>query len=69
MTTGPVDTELRWDDEFVRHKTMDFVGDLALAGKRVRGRIVADRAEPPRNGDARSRDAETCRRGDADERS
>jgi UDP-3-O-[3-hydroxymyristoyl] N-acetylglucosamine deacetylase / 3-hydroxyacyl-[acyl-carrier-protein] dehydratase len=40
---GPVDTELRWDDEFVRHKTMDFVGDLALAGKRVRGRIVADR--------------------------
>jgi len=40
---GPVDTELRWDDEFVRHKTMDFVGDLALAGKRVRGRFVADR--------------------------
>ncbi len=40
---GPVDTELRWEDEFVRHKTMDFVGDLALAGKRVRGRIVADR--------------------------
>jgi UDP-3-O-[3-hydroxymyristoyl] N-acetylglucosamine deacetylase/3-hydroxyacyl-[acyl-carrier-protein] dehydratase len=40
---GPVDTELRWSDEFVRHKTMDFVGDLALAGKRVRGRIVADR--------------------------
>ncbi|MBK5186713.1 MAG: UDP-3-O-[3-hydroxymyristoyl] N-acetylglucosamine deacetylase [Gemmatimonadaceae bacterium] len=40
---GPVETELRWDDEFVRHKTMDFIGDLALAGKRVRGRIVADR--------------------------
>jgi UDP-3-O-[3-hydroxymyristoyl] N-acetylglucosamine deacetylase/3-hydroxyacyl-[acyl-carrier-protein] dehydratase len=40
---GPVDTKLRWDDEFVRHKTMDFVGDLALAGKRVRARIVADR--------------------------
>jgi UDP-3-O-[3-hydroxymyristoyl] N-acetylglucosamine deacetylase / 3-hydroxyacyl-[acyl-carrier-protein] dehydratase len=40
---GPVDTELRWDDEFVRHKTMDFVGDLALAGKRVRARIIADR--------------------------
>ena len=40
---GPVDTELRWSDEFVRHKTMDFIGDLALAGKRVRGRIVADR--------------------------
>jgi UDP-3-O-[3-hydroxymyristoyl] N-acetylglucosamine deacetylase/3-hydroxyacyl-[acyl-carrier-protein] dehydratase len=40
---GPVDTELRWSDEFVRHKTMDFIGDLALAGKRVRGRIAADR--------------------------
>ncbi|HMA03733.1 MAG: UDP-3-O-acyl-N-acetylglucosamine deacetylase [Gemmatimonas sp.] len=41
--SGPVETELRWDDEFVRHKTMDFVGDLALAGKRVRGRFVANR--------------------------
>ena len=40
---GPVNTELRWSDEFVRHKTMDFIGDLALAGMRVRGRIVADR--------------------------
>jgi len=40
---GPVDTQLRWSDEFVRHKAMDFIGDLALAGKRVRGRIVADR--------------------------
>ena len=40
---GPVDTELRWNDEFVRHKAMDFIGDLALAGKRVRGRIAADR--------------------------
>jgi UDP-3-O-[3-hydroxymyristoyl] N-acetylglucosamine deacetylase/3-hydroxyacyl-[acyl-carrier-protein] dehydratase len=40
---GPVDTELRWEDEFVRHKSMDFIGDLALAGKRVRGRIAADR--------------------------
>jgi len=40
---GPVETSLRWDDEFVRHKAMDFVGDLALAGKRVRARIVADK--------------------------
>ena len=40
---GPVDTELRWNDEFVRHKAMDFIGDLALAGKRVLGRIAADR--------------------------
>ena len=40
---GPVDTALRWSDEFVRHKAMDCVGDLALAGKRVRARIVADK--------------------------
>jgi UDP-3-O-[3-hydroxymyristoyl] N-acetylglucosamine deacetylase/3-hydroxyacyl-[acyl-carrier-protein] dehydratase len=33
--------DLRWEDEFVRHKAMDCVGDLALAGARVRARIVA----------------------------
>ncbi len=33
--------ELRWSDEFVRHKAMDCVGDLALAGARVRARIIA----------------------------
>ena len=38
---GVVDTELRWPDEFVRHKAMDCVGDLALAGARVKARIVA----------------------------
>ncbi|HEY6089408.1 MAG TPA: UDP-3-O-acyl-N-acetylglucosamine deacetylase [Gemmatimonadaceae bacterium] len=32
---------LRWKDEFVRHKAMDCVGDLALAGARVQARIVA----------------------------
>ena len=38
---GVVGTTLRWPDEFVRHKAMDCVGDLALAGKRVRARVVA----------------------------
>ncbi len=38
---GVVGTTLRWPDEFVRHKAMDFVGDLALAGKRVQARITA----------------------------
>jgi UDP-3-O-[3-hydroxymyristoyl] N-acetylglucosamine deacetylase/3-hydroxyacyl-[acyl-carrier-protein] dehydratase len=33
--------DLRWSDEFVRHKAMDCVGDLALAGARIRARIVA----------------------------
>ena len=40
---GVVNTELRWPDEFVRHKAMDCVGDLALAGARVRARIVAQK--------------------------
>ncbi len=40
---GLVDTTLRWPDEFVRHKALDCVGDLALAGARVRGRIRAFR--------------------------
>jgi UDP-3-O-[3-hydroxymyristoyl] N-acetylglucosamine deacetylase / 3-hydroxyacyl-[acyl-carrier-protein] dehydratase len=38
---GLVDTTLRWPDEFVRHKALDCVGDLTLAGARVRARIVA----------------------------
>ena len=40
---GLVDTTLRWPDEFVRHKALDCVGDLALAGARVRGHIRAHR--------------------------
>jgi len=35
---------LRYRDEFVRHKVLDLVGDLALLGKQVLGKIVADRA-------------------------
>jgi UDP-3-O-[3-hydroxymyristoyl] N-acetylglucosamine deacetylase len=35
---------LRYPDEFVRHKVLDLVGDLALLGKRILGNVVADRA-------------------------
>lgn len=35
---------LRYPDEFVRHKVLDLIGDLALLGHRILGRIVADRA-------------------------
>ncbi len=41
--TSVVDGTLRWPDEFVRHKALDCVGDLALAGRRVRARVVAHR--------------------------
>jgi len=35
---------LRFPDEFVRHKVLDLVGDLALLGKPILGKILADRA-------------------------
>ena len=35
---------LRFSDEFVRHKVLDLIGDLALAGHRIWGRVVAERA-------------------------
>lgn len=35
---------LRFEDEFVRHKILDLVGDLALLGKQLLGKVVADRA-------------------------
>jgi len=28
----------------VRHKVLDLIGDLALAGRRIEGRVVAERA-------------------------
>jgi UDP-3-O-[3-hydroxymyristoyl] N-acetylglucosamine deacetylase/3-hydroxyacyl-[acyl-carrier-protein] dehydratase len=39
--TGIVDTTLRWPDEFLRHKALDCVGDLALAGGRIKAHISA----------------------------
>jgi len=38
---GVIGSALRWPDEFVRHKALDCVGDLALAGARVRARVTA----------------------------
>src|SRR5207247_5952266 len=32
---------LRFADEFVRHKILDVIGDLALVGRRIRGHVVA----------------------------
>jgi UDP-3-O-[3-hydroxymyristoyl] N-acetylglucosamine deacetylase len=34
---------LRWRDEFVRHKVLDLLGDLALLGLRLRGRVRVER--------------------------
>jgi UDP-3-O-[3-hydroxymyristoyl] N-acetylglucosamine deacetylase len=35
---------LRMPDEFVRHKLLDAVGDLTLAGASLRGRLIAHRS-------------------------
>lgn len=42
--TGVLNNALRFDDEFVRHKILDAVGDLALVGYPVIGHLVAHRA-------------------------
>ncbi|MEO1193483.1 MAG: UDP-3-O-acyl-N-acetylglucosamine deacetylase [Pseudomonadota bacterium] len=35
---------LRYADEFVRHKVLDAIGDLALAGAPIQGRFIGDKA-------------------------
>ena len=36
-----VNTQLRFPDEFARHKILDIMGDFYLLGRPIRGRIVA----------------------------
>ncbi|MBI4563189.1 MAG: UDP-3-O-[3-hydroxymyristoyl] N-acetylglucosamine deacetylase [Planctomycetes bacterium] len=38
---GPIENELRWPDEYVRHKILDLVGDLAILGGGLRAYVVA----------------------------
>ena len=38
---GPLHNKLRFSNEHVRHKVCDLIGDLALLGQELRGRIVA----------------------------
>ncbi|HWY70973.1 MAG TPA: UDP-3-O-acyl-N-acetylglucosamine deacetylase [Terriglobales bacterium] len=42
--TGVKNGPLRFPDEFVRHKILDLIGDLALLGHRILGKVVANRA-------------------------
>jgi len=41
---GPENGPLRFQNEYVRHKVLDLIGDLALAGKRIQGKVYAMRA-------------------------
>ena len=42
--TGVLNNTLRFEDEFVRHKILDAIGDLALLGHPILGHVVANRA-------------------------
>jgi UDP-3-O-acyl-N-acetylglucosamine deacetylase len=48
---GPIDNALRFPDECVRHKLMDLVGDLGLAGCDLVGQIIAHRSGHHLNAD------------------
>ena len=41
--TGVLNNALRFDDEFVRHKILDVIGDMALLGHPLIGHLVAHR--------------------------
>src|SRR5207237_2197532 len=54
---------LRFQDEFVRHKILDIIGDLALIGQRIRGHVIAVKPGHSANADlARSVVRESARR-------
>lgn len=41
---GPIENTLLFDDEPARHKLLDLIGDLALAGRPIQARITATRS-------------------------
>ena len=41
---GPIKNSYRYPNECVRHKIVDLIGDLALVGRPIKGRIVAYRS-------------------------
>jgi len=42
--SGPIDNAYRFEDEPVRHKLLDLIGDLALVGRPIKGRILASKS-------------------------
>ena len=41
---GVIDNQLRFPNEFVRHKILDLVGDLSLAGRSIRAHVIGTRS-------------------------
>ncbi|MCA9160152.1 MAG: UDP-3-O-acyl-N-acetylglucosamine deacetylase, partial [Planctomycetales bacterium] len=51
---GPVNNRLRYPDECARHKLLDLIGDLAVTGVDVVGRITSHRGGHQLNGEMSS---------------
>jgi len=61
---GPIKNAFRWPDECVRHKVVDLIGDLRLAGRPIVGRIVAYKTGHLLNQKLVTRLIETSRRNE-----
>ena len=42
--SGVIKNKLRYEDEFIRHKILDLIGDLYLLGQPIKGHIIAVRS-------------------------
>lgn len=51
----PIDNQLRFADEPARHKLLDLLGDLALTGRPIIGRVIASRSGHALNHEAARR--------------
>ncbi len=60
--SGPIDNQLRWPDECVRHKVLDLVGDLALVGRPLHAHVRARRSGHRLNGELAARLVTAARR-------
>jgi len=58
---GPLDNHLRWPDECVRHKMLDVVGDLSLAGRPIHAHLKAFRSGHRLNAALLGKLLEECR--------
>jgi UDP-3-O-acyl N-acetylglucosamine deacetylase len=47
---GPIGNRLRWPDECARHKVLDLIGDLSLAGRPIHAHVRACRSGHRLNG-------------------
>jgi UDP-3-O-acyl N-acetylglucosamine deacetylase len=43
-SNGPIDNEFRFANEPARHKLLDFLGDLYVLGRHIKGRVIAKKS-------------------------